>query len=84
MIKPTPDIPDIIDALRPILREWVEAPIEIEAHSRLVEDLGFDSLDTVDVAMEVESKWEIDLETEDLESIKTIGDLAKKIREKVI
>lgn len=44
-------------------------------------DFGFDEIDMADLVMDVEDTFNIELPDEDLEKIKTVGDLVKFIEE---
>ena len=52
---------------------------EITPDTNLLSDLDFDELDLYDMVMSVEDDFEMELPDEDLEKIKTIGDLIKFI-----
>lgn len=52
---------------------------EIQPSSRLVEDLGADSLDVVELIMAFEDEFNITLEDEDAAKLKTIGDIVTYI-----
>lgn len=52
---------------------------EIQPTSRLVEDLGADSLDVVELIMAFEDEFNITLEDEDAAKLKTIGDIVTYI-----
>ena len=43
--------------------------------STIKEDLGADSLDLFEMVMALEEEFEVEIPTEDLENIKTIGDV---------
>lgn len=51
----------------------------ITADTNLIEDLGVDSLDIVEMFMEVQDEFDIEIPDEDVDSIKTIGDMADYI-----
>lgn len=51
----------------------------IKESSTLIEDLGAGSLDLIDLAMSIEDEFGIELPDDDLDKIKTVGDLAKYI-----
>jgi len=53
---------------------------DIKMESRLVEDLGADSLDIVELIMEFEDEFEISLPDEEVAKMKTIGDAVKYIQ----
>ena len=47
-----------------------------------VNDLGADSLDTVELVMEFEDAFDLSIPDEDAEKIQTVGDAVKYVREK--
>ena len=53
----------------------------ISATSSFKEDLGVDSLDKFEQVMELEEEFGIEIPSEDLEQLATIGDVAKYIEE---
>ena len=48
-----------------------------------IEDLGADSLDIVELVMEFEKEFNIDIPDEDAEKLRTVGDAVKYLNEKV-
>ena len=52
---------------------------EVKLTSRLVEDLGADSLDFVELVMAFEDEFNITLPDEDVGKLKTIGDIVEYI-----
>lgn len=56
---------------------------EIKLESSFVDDLGADSLDTVEVVMALEEEFGIEIPDEDAEKITTVGEAVKYIDEKV-
>jgi len=50
--------------------------------ANLLDDLGADSLDVVELVMEFEDVFKITIPDEDYEKIKTVGDAVKYIEEK--
>lgn len=47
-----------------------------------MEDLGADSLDTVELVMAFEKEFDIDIPDEDAEKMRTVGDALKYLHEK--
>ena len=47
-----------------------------------MEDLGADSLDTVELVMEFEKEFNIDIPDEDAEKLRTVGDALNYLKEK--
>ncbi|MDX1960925.1 MAG: acyl carrier protein [Leptospiraceae bacterium] len=54
-----------------------ESEVTPEAH--FIDDLGADSLDTVELVMALEEEFGIEISDEDAEKIQTVGDVAKFI-----
>ncbi|MBQ1546267.1 MAG: acyl carrier protein [Clostridia bacterium] len=66
----------VFEQIRSILAEqFSEDEESITRATELKEDLGADSLDLADVIMAIEAEFEVDLQDEDIESIKTVGDI---------
>lgn len=57
---------------------------EIKSKSRLVEDLGADSLNYVEIIMDIEERFNIQIPEKEIEKIKTIEDIIKNIEERII
>jgi acyl carrier protein len=54
----------------------------ISESSSFVDDLGADSLDTVELVMDFEEKFGVEIPDEDAEKIRTVGDAVKYLEEK--
>lgn len=52
----------------------------ITLKTRLVEDLGADSLDVVELIMAFEDEFGVNLPDEDVPNLKTVGDIIKYIK----
>jgi acyl carrier protein len=55
---------------------------EITLDSNFTNDLGADSLDTVELIMEFEKEFDISIPDEDAENISTVGSAVKYLSEK--
>jgi acyl carrier protein len=55
---------------------------QVTPESRLVADLGADSMDMLQLLLRLETEFEIELDDEALESMKTVADVARVIDEK--
>ena len=55
---------------------------EVTPEASFVDDLGADSLDTVELVMALEEEFGIEIPDEDAEKIQTVGDATKYIEEK--
>ena len=54
---------------------------EVVATASFVDDLGADSLDTVELVMALEEEFHLEISDEDAEKITTVGDAVKYIEE---
>ncbi len=73
---------DIMEKVKSIIVEQLgvdEAEVTPEAH--FIDDLGADSLDTVELVMALEEEFGIEISDEDAEKIQTVGDVEKYINE---
>ena len=53
----------------------------IQPESRLIEDLKADSLDVVDMLMSLEDEFDVEIPDEEIERIRTVGELVAYIEE---
>ena len=56
-----------------------EGVVTMEAS--IADDLGADSLDVVDLLMSIEDEFEIEIPDEEIDNIKTVGELVKYIED---
>ena len=54
---------------------------EVTPEAKFIEDLGADSLDTVELVMAFEEEFGIEIPDEDAEKIATVGDAVSYIKE---
>ena len=57
-------------------------PEEVTPKASFIDDLGADSLDTVELIMALEEEFNIEIPDEDAEKMATVGDAVKYIEEK--
>lgn len=55
---------------------------EVTTDANFTNDLGADSLDTVELIMDFEKEFDIQIPDEDAENIATVGDAVKYVSEK--
>jgi len=55
------------------------SPEKVTEQTKIVEDLGYDSLDTVEMLMSLEEQLNIAIPDEDAMNLKTLGDVADYI-----
>jgi len=56
---------------------------EIKPEAKFVDDLGADSLDTVELVMALEEAFNIEIPDEDAEKILTVGRAIEYVKEKI-
>lgn len=57
---------------------------EISMEASLMDDLGADSLDLVELVMAMEQEFDLEISDEDAEKIKTVGDAVSFVKEKAL
>jgi acyl carrier protein len=57
-------------------------PDQVTAEASFLEDLGADSLDTVELVMSFEEEFGAEIPDEDAEKLQTVGDVIRYIEEK--
>ena len=74
----------VLEKVKAILSEQFDVEEDsITPDTNLSEDLEADSLDVVDLLMSIEDEFEIEVPDEEIENIKTVGDIVKYIENKV-
>lgn len=80
---PVPAPAAILAGIAEVAREHVGWRGELAPGMRLVEDLRLDSLRLLTLAVEVENRFRVRLDPPDEERIRTVGDLAAIVAEKL-
>jgi acyl carrier protein len=71
------------DRVKKVIVERLEVgEEEVTPEASFVEDLGADSLDVVELVMELEEEFDIEIPDEDAEKIQTVKDAVAYIEEK--
>lgn len=72
---------DIAAKVKEIISNELGVEIEkVTDQASFVDDLGADSLDTVELVMAFEEEFEIEIPDEDAERMQTVGDAIKYLR----
>ena len=72
----------VFEKVREILCDQLDKEEDdITLESNISEDLGADSLDVVDLLMSLEDEFDMEIPDEEIENIKTVGQLVKYIEE---
>ncbi len=78
------DIKEMEEKVKDIIVEELGVEREkLTAEASFMEELGADSLDTVELVMAFEKEFDIDIPDEEAEKLQTVGDAMKYLHEKV-
>lgn len=73
----------VADKVREIIAKQLGVKLEeVTPQATFIDDLGADSLDTVEIVMALEEEFKADIPDEDAEKMKTVGEAIKYIEEK--
>ena len=71
----------MLEKIKEITADSLGADVNtLTAETSFKEDLGADSLDLFEMVMALEEEFEVEIPTEDLENIKTIGDVEASLQ----
>ena len=74
----------VFEKIKSILAEQLGADEEdMTMDTDIAKDLGADSLDVVELLMSIEDEFEVEIPDEEIENIKTIGELTEYIQARV-
>ncbi len=74
----------VFEKVKGILVDQLDVEEEkVTMEASITEDLGADSLDVVDLVMSLEEEFDVEIPDDQVENIKTVGDIVKYIEEKV-
>ena len=71
--------PDIENGVVEVLKNVSRRPIEPTRDSDLVADLGFDSLQILEVVAELEDRFDISIPLNDVPAARTVGQLVAQV-----
>ncbi len=73
----------VFDKVKELISEQLDVKADdITEASSIQDDLGADSLDVVDLVMALEDEFEVEIPEDQVENIKTVGDIVKFIEDK--
>lgn len=73
----------VFDKVKEILVDQLDVDEDaVTMESSITDDLGADSLDVVDMVMSLEEEFDMEIPDEEIESMKTVGDIVKYIEAK--
>ena len=70
----------VFDKVKELISEQLDVKADdITEASNIQDDLGADSLDVVDLVMALEDEFDVEIPEDQVENIKTVGDIVKFI-----
>lgn len=74
---------DIFEKVKDLIADQLDVPDKesITEASSITDDLGADSLDVVDLVMALEDEFSVEIPEDEVENIKTVGDIVKYIED---
>jgi acyl carrier protein len=78
------DVSELEEKVKDIIAEELGVERDkITDEASFMDDLGADSLDTVELVMAFEKEFDLDIPDEEAEKLRTVGDALKYLHEKV-
>lgn len=72
----------VYEKFKQILAEQLDADVEsITLETDIADDLGADSLDVVEMLMAIEDEFDIEIPDEEIENLKTVGNVVDYIQQ---
>ena len=73
----------VFDKVKELIAEQLDVKADdITETSNIQDDLGADSLDVVELVMALEDEFDVEIPEDQVENIKTVGDIVKFIEDK--
>lgn len=72
----------MLEKLAELIKEQLNYDGEVKAESNFKDDLGADSLDLFELVMSMEEEFGVEIPSEDLEKIVTVGDVIDYLKAK--
>ena len=74
----------VFEKVKSILIDQLDVEEEkVTPDASIADDLGADSLDIVDLVMSLEEEFDLEIPDDQVENIKTVGDIVKYIEENI-
>lgn len=74
----------VFEKVRDIIVDQLDVEEDaVTMEASITDDLGADSLDVVDLVMSLEEEFDTEIPDEEVENIKTVGDIVKFIEEQL-
>jgi len=70
---------EILDQLFELIRPYCEQNIEFSEHTRIMDDVGLDSMNVMELVMQIEDHFDVSVPLNILPDVSTIGEFAKQL-----
>ena len=75
---------NVFDKVKEILCDQLDVDEDaVTLDASIIDDLGADSLDIVDLVMSLEEEFDLEIPDDQVENIKTVGDIVKYIEDNI-
>ncbi len=75
---------DVVDRIRTLVASQLGVDAaEVTEDASILEDLGADSLDVVELVMALEEAFDIEVPDEDVETMRTVGDVERYVSQRL-
>ncbi len=75
---------DIAEKVKSVIAEQAEVkPEEVAEKAKFIDDLGLDSLDMVELVMELEEECGVEIPDEDAEKLTTVGEAISYVEKRL-
>jgi acyl carrier protein len=71
---------DILDQLYKLVRPYSEHHIELREQTRLIDDVGLNSVKVMELVMQVEDHFDISIPLNILPDVRTVGEFAEHVQ----
>ncbi len=78
-----PELESIVSDLCDMLQRYNKEQIELGAETSLSSELNIDSVEVMDLIMEIEDKFDIDIPINLISDVETVSDLARLVHERM-
>jgi acyl carrier protein len=71
---------EILDQLFGLVRPYCEQPITLREQTRLIDDVGLNSMKVMELVMQVEDHFDISVPLNILPDVQTVGEFAEQVQ----
>ena len=70
---------EILDKLFELIHPFSDQPIELSEQTRIIGDVGLDSMQVMELVMQIEDRFDVSVPLNILPDVNTIGEFAKHL-----